>query len=201
MPMPSIDFWFDLGSPYSYLAAFRIERVAREAGVAIRWRPFLLGAIFKARGLTDTPFALYPARGQYMAHDVARQGAMLGLAFHLPEPFPQISTLAARIALIGFDRGWGEAFCRAVFTAEFADRKPIDDPDIMAGILRALGLDADEILDASLTAANKLRLREATDEALRLGIFGAPSFVTEDHEIFWGNDRLEQALHWAKHHA
>src|SRR5215207_5817040 len=128
---PHLEFWYEFASTYSYLAAMRIEAMAEQAGVALVWRPFLLGPIFAAQGWASSPFNLYPAKGRYMWRDMEREAAALGLPFNKPDPFPQNGLIAARVALYGADHPWG------------------------------------------------------------------PTFFSEDGEMFWGNDRLEQALAWA----
>ena len=193
----TIDFWFDFASTYSYPTALRIGALAQAAGVNVRFRPFLLGPIFKAQGWTTSPFNLYPAKGRHMWRDLERLCADLSLPFRPPEPFPQHSLLAARVALVGQDHGWGDDFCRAVFRAEFAEGRVIDDTEVMADLLMELGVEPAPVLAAAQSDAIKMKLRSETDEARRLGIFGAPTFVTSDGELFWGNDRLEQALRWA----
>jgi len=198
MPLPVLDFWFDFASTYSYLAAMRIEPLAQKAEVRVRLRPFLLGPIFKAHGWTTSPFNLYPAKGRHMWRDLERSCAELQLAFRRPDPFPQNSLLAARVALVGLDQAWGEAFCRAMFRAQFADGRRIGDAATVGDILTELKLDPEGALAAAQSDATKTRLRAQTDEAQRLGVFGAPSFTTADGELFWGNDRLEPALRWAK---
>lgn len=194
----TVDFWFDFASTYSYLAAMRIAPLAREAGVAVRFRPFLLGPLFKAQGWDTSPFNLFPAKGRNMWRDVERQCADLDLALRRPEPFPQNSLLAARVALVGLDAAWGEEFCRAVFAAEFGAGRRIDDAAVLGDLLGGLHVEPAAALAAAQTEQNKARLRAQTEEAQRLGIFGAPSFVTMDGELFWGNDRLERALAWAQ---
>jgi len=106
--------------------------------------------------------------------------------------------LAARVALIGFAEGWGEDFSRAVYRGEFGDGKNIGDTAVIAAILQTLARDPQAVLERATSAENKSRLRSETEEAQRLGIFGAPSFVTSDGELFWGNDRLEAAIAWAQ---
>ena len=107
---PVLDFWFDFASTYSYPAAVRIGPLAAEAGVEVRFRPFLLGPIFKAQGWDTSPFNLYPAKGRNMWRDLERLCEDTGLPFRRPEPFPQNSLLAARVALAGMGEDWGEAF-------------------------------------------------------------------------------------------
>jgi 2-hydroxychromene-2-carboxylate isomerase len=196
--MISLDFWFDLASTYSYPAMMRIGPLATAAGVTIRYRPLMLGPIFKAQGWDTSPFNVYDAKGRYMWRDLARLCADLALPFRQPDPFPQSSLLAARVALVGLNNSWGEAFCRAVFHAEFAEGRRIDDMAVIRDILTGCTPDPAAVLDAALADDNKQRLRQQTDEAQRLGIFGAPTFTTVDGELFWGNDRLERALQWAR---
>ena len=194
--MPTLDFWLEYASTYSYLAAARIGPLAREAGVTVRWRPFLLGPIFQAHGWNSSPFNIYPAKGRYMWRDMERLCASLDLPLTRPARFPQNSILAARVALIGFAEGWGEDFSHAVYSAEFAESRDIGETGTITEILGTLGRDAGHVLEQAQAAENKARLRGQTEEAQRLGIFGAPSFTTADGELFWGNDRLETALAW-----
>ncbi len=194
----TLDFWFEFASTYSYPAALRIATLAQTKALTVRWRPFLLGPIFKAQGWDNSPFNLYPRKGRYMWRDLARVCAALGLPFQQPAAFPQNSVLAARVALIALAENWGEDYCRAVYRAEFAEGRNIGCPDVVGDILSALGENAPAVLQRAQTDANKDALRIQTEEAQRLGIFGAPSFVTADGELFWGNDRLEAALEWAK---
>jgi 2-hydroxychromene-2-carboxylate isomerase len=203
MAVPTLDFWFEFGSTYSYPAAMRIGALAAEAGVEVRLRPFLLGPIFQAQGWNTSPFNLYPAKGRHMWRDLERICAELSLPFRRPELFPQSGLLAARVVLVGLDHrsgkaDWAEDFCRAVYRAEFAEGRRIDQPETIREILSELKVDPEKTLAAAQTSEIKDRLRAQTTEAQRLGIFGAPTFLTPDGEMFWGNDRLESAIAWAK---
>jgi 2-hydroxychromene-2-carboxylate isomerase len=194
--MPKVDFWFEFASTYSYPAAMRIGALAKARGVEIRWRPFLLGPIFASRGMLDSPFNLNAAKGRYMWSDLSRICARLGLALHRPDPFPQNSLLASRVALALDPDRRGE-FARAVYAAEFADGASIGERTTIAEILKAMGLPVDDMLARATSEAIKDALKRETAQAERLGIFGAPNLVTEDDELFWGNDRLEEGLDWA----
>jgi 2-hydroxychromene-2-carboxylate isomerase len=198
MSPPTIDFWFDFASTYSYPAAMRIRPLADEAGVAVRFRPFLLGPIFKAQGWTTSPFNLFPAKGQNMWRDLERICTDAGLPFRRPSPFPQNSVLAARVALVGLNEGWGEQFCLDVFRAEFGQGRSIDDASVLADVLSHLNVAPETSLAAATSDDNKLKLRAQTEQAQQLGVFGAPTFTTADGELFWGNDRLGRALLWAR---
>jgi 2-hydroxychromene-2-carboxylate isomerase len=199
MSTPRLDFWLEFGSSYSYPAAMRIGALAEAEGVAVRWRPFALGAILKAQGWpADSPFNWQPAKGRYMWRDVERVCTGYGLPFRRPEPFPQVSILAARVALVGLGEGWGEDLARAVYRAEFAEGRQIGEAAVIGELVASLGIAWEPVLARAQSDEIKAALRAETDEAQRLGIFGAPSFVTADGELFWGNDRLEAALAWAK---
>jgi 2-hydroxychromene-2-carboxylate isomerase len=197
MARPVLDFWFDFASTYSYPSAMRMRPLADAAGVDVRFRPFLLGPIFKAQGWETSPFNLYPAKGRNMWRDLERLCADLSLPFVRPDPFPQNSLLAARVAL-AVPATKREDFSSAIFRMEFAEGRRIDQPDTIGTILTGLDTDPAALLAAAQTDAIKDKLRSETAEAQRLGVFGAPTFITADGELFWGNDRLERALAWAK---
>lgn len=192
-----VEFWFEFASTYSYPAAMRVERLAKEAGVDLVWRPFLLGPIFGAQGWNDSPFNIYPAKGKYMWRDMARICEAQGLVLKEPVRFPQNGLKAARIAMLAADEGWAGDFVRGVYQANFARQKDISDEAVLTELLHALGKDAADVMTRSNDPANKDRLKIQTQTAIENGIFGAPSFTVGD-ELFWGNDRLEQALGWAK---
>ena len=195
--MPEIDFFYEFASTYSYIAAMRIAPLAQAAGVAVRWRPFLLGPIFKAQGWDTSPFNLYPAKGRYMVRDCEREAAANGLTFRLPEPFPQNTLLAARVAIAGLEEGWGEEFSRKVYRAQFAECRQVGDRNVIGEIVDALGQNGAAALVRAGSDDIKQKLRRNTAEAQQHGIFGAPSFIARG-ELFWGNDRLEQALRAAR---
>jgi 2-hydroxychromene-2-carboxylate isomerase len=195
--MPKVQFWYEFASTYSYLAAMRIEALAKAAGVAVEWKPFLLGPIFRAQGWENSPFNLYPVKGRYMLRDLARICAERGLPpFRLPEPFPQNSLYAARLALIGAEEGWGPDFARALFQRQFGEGAVLANKAVLEDALRAAGQDAGPQMQRAETQEIKERLKAQTAEAQALGIFGAPTLITQDGELFWGDDRLEQALAW-----
>lgn len=197
MPKPRFEFWYDFASTYSWLSAIRIEALARDVDCDISWRPFLLGPIFKAQGWTTSPFNLYPAKGCYMVRDIARIADTRGLVFVMPDPFPANSLAAARFAIaVGNDR-IGE-FTRRVYEVQFETGADISQRATFEPILHAMSLDVTAMIAASETTAVKDALRNNTAEAQSLGIFGAPTFVTADGELFWGDDRLEQACAWAR---
>jgi len=195
--MAALEFWYEFGSTYSYPAAMRVESLAEEAGVGLRWRPFLLGPIFKEYGWNDSPFNIYEAKGRYMWRDLTRICEGEGLSLKLPPVhFPQNGLKAARLALVGEGEGWTPPFTRAVFMANYAEQRDISDDETLRAILAKLGVDAEAALAEANALPIKDRLKQQTAEAARRGMFGAPSFTIGD-ELFWGNDRLEAALEWA----
>ena len=195
-----MEFWFEFASTYSYPAAMRVERLAKAAGVTLRWRPFLLGPIFFSQGWNDSPFNLYPVKGRYMWRDLERICAREALPLTLPPArFPQNGLKAARIALAGEGAPWLPDFVRGVYSANFAEQKDITDDAVLAEVLTRAGADPAAAIAAANTPQNKDRLKTQTEEAIARGVFGAPSF-TVGGELFWGNDRLEDAIAWAAQH-
>ena len=198
--MASVGFWFDFASTYSYLAAMRVEAQAKSSGVQVAWEPFLLGPIFARQGWTDSPFNLFPAKGLNMWRDLERQCEKYGYPLQRPDVFPQNGLIAARLALLGRDFGWTGEFTRAVFHAQFGQGKDISGPDVLSGILTELGLAAEALLAETRIPIMKEALKDQGREADRIGLYGAPSFVTSDGELFWGNDRMEDAFDWELRH-
>ncbi|MEX3759420.1 2-hydroxychromene-2-carboxylate isomerase [Paraburkholderia phenoliruptrix] len=192
-PARDIEFWFDFGSNYSYLSVMRIEAEAAARGVRILWRPFLLGPIFRALGFDNSPFVLQKEKGAYVWKDMERQCRKYGIALTRPSVFPRAALLAMRVALLGAEREWIAAFCREIMQQNFVHDRDIGSVEVVSEALVRLGLPAQQIVEEAQSDANKLRLREQTEAAAAKGIFGAPTFFAGD-EMFWGNDRLEDAL-------
>ena len=191
-----LEFWFEFASTYSYPAAMLVEQACQDAGVPLVWRSFLLGPVFAAQGMTDSPFNLFPVKGAYMWRDVERICADAELPFQKPSGFPRGSLLAARIAAVHGQAPWIGTFIRAVYTANFADDRNIAEDAVIADLLAEIGQDPDMILATTLTPKGKATLRAATEEAQARGIFGAPTMMVGD-ELFWGHPRLDQAIAWA----
>jgi 2-hydroxychromene-2-carboxylate isomerase len=191
----ALEFWFEFASTYSHVAAQRIEAAARAAGVTVIWKPFLLGPIFRRQGWNDSPFNIYPAKGVYMWKDMERQCARHGIAFRKPSAFPRPSLLATRIALTLESSPQRVAeFSRRVYLANFRDDVDTTSDDIVRGVLKSCGWPDDaEVLAQAVSAETKEKLRRRSDEAIERGIFGAPTFLI-GNELYWGNDRLEDAL-------
>ena len=193
---PPIECWFEFGSNYSYLSAMRIEEMARAAGVPLQWRPFLLGPVFRELGWSSSPFVLQPAKGRYMWRDMERQARKYGLDWRRPSAFPRAAVLPMRVATLGARETWIGEFIRRVMRQNWAEDREIDDPAAVLDALQGLVPDPAAVIAAALTPDNKQRLRAATELASARGIFGAPTFFVGD-EMFWGNDRLEDAIAWS----
>ena len=191
------EFWFEFASTYSYPAAMRIEPLARGAGVTLVWRPFLLGPIFAGQGWRDSPFNIYPAKGRYMWRDLDRICERLGIPLRRPSQFPRNGLLPARVATAAAAAPWLPDFVRGVYHANFADDRDIAQRDVVSAVLTTLGIDAEPWLEQAASEAVKGQLRASTDEAMAVGIFGAPTMRVGD-ELFWGNDRVEEAIAWAR---
>ncbi|MEH6409493.1 MAG: 2-hydroxychromene-2-carboxylate isomerase [Hyphomonas sp.] len=194
--MGVIEFWFEFASTYSYPAAMRIEALASKAGHTVEWTPFLLGPLFHSQqGLTDSPFNAVPVKGRYMWRDLARVCANEGLPLQTPAAFPQNGLLAARCTL-ALAKEARAAFVKAVYTENFARGELISEPDVIARCLESAGQDSGAVLARSRSAEIKAELKANTEEAIRRGVFGSPTFFAGDGEMFWGNDRLEDAIAW-----
>jgi len=191
----ALEFWFEFASTYSYPAALRIEALARDNGVPVLWKPFLLGPILQQQGWNDSPFNLYPAKGRYMWRDIERTCAALGIAFKRPTQFPRNGLIAARVACRYAAAPWLPEFVRSVYRANFAEDRDIADPALLEARLDALGQPGAELLREAQSPESKAMLRAQTEHAAALGIFGAPTFMVRG-EMFWGNDRLAAALEW-----
>lgn len=197
MPTP-IEFYFDFTSPYSYLLSEQIEAVATKYGRSVRYRPTLLGAVFKTTG--GAPLTELPLKGDYSRRDFERSARFAGITFAMPQPFP-VSTVNAARALLWL-QGSGSAksvsFVHTVFRAYFAQGRNISEPAVLAEIADELGIDPQAMAAATQDPAIKDKLKAAVDESIQRGVFGAP-FVFVDGEPFWGNDRLPQIERWLQY--
>jgi 2-hydroxychromene-2-carboxylate isomerase len=198
MAQPTLEFWFEFASTYSYLAVHRIEALCERAGVELVWRPFLLGPIFKQQGWDTSPFNIYAAKGAYMWRDMQRLCEQYQIPFRRPSQFPRHGLTAARVALAAAQESWCARFIRSVFDANFADDLDIANADCVVLLLEQAGCDRPEaIMERANSATTKELLRQQTQAAIASGIFGAPSFVV-DGELFWGHDRMHEAIAWCR---
>lgn len=184
----TLEFFFDYASPYSYLASEQVEALAKRTGADIRWRPFLLGAVFKATG--NVPPITTPNKAIYLGKDLVDWAIHLGLPpFQMPSSFPINSLKADRLGIVAAEQGRIAQFSHAAFRAAFVQGKDLNEPEVLAELARAAGLDAEKALARAEAQEIKDALRRNTDEAIARGAFGAPTFFVGD-EMFFGNDRL-----------
>jgi 2-hydroxychromene-2-carboxylate isomerase len=193
---PEIQFWFEFGSNYSYLSVMRIEDLAQKRGVRIVWQPFLLGPIFQSFGWTSSPFVLQKEKGEYVWKDMARQCRKYGIPWKMPSQFPRLGVLPLRVVLLAAEKQWVGRFAREVMLLNFSLDRDINARGEIAAILARLGEPADELIEQAQSDEVKQRLRHQTETAKAKKVFGAPTFFVRG-EMFWGNDRLEDALDFA----
>lgn len=191
-----IEIWFDFASNYSYLSTMRIEELARARGVAVEWRPFLLGPVFQSLGMDTSPFVTQKVKGAYVWTDMERQCRKYGLGWTRPTSFPRRSILPARIATLADGQPWQAEFIRGVMQLNFIENHDIEDHAALSRILESLGQEGRAAIAAAESDGIKHGLRARTEEAQRRGVFGAPTFFV-GNEMFWGNDRLDDALELA----
>ncbi len=191
---PPIELFYDFVCPYAYLAWTQVERIAREAQTEVILKPMLLGGVFRAIGAPDAP-AMSEAKARLNELDLQRWSKRLGKPLVRPKDHPRRTVLALRAALGSEDLARAT---RALFEAYWAEGLDLEDPEVVAGALGRAGLDGRKALERAATSEVKDELRARTEEAVRLGVFGAPTCVVRTAtgpELFWGQDRLDFVHH------
>jgi 2-hydroxychromene-2-carboxylate isomerase len=192
-----IDFWFTMGSTYSYLSVMRLAALENSSGIKFRWRPFHLLVILQE--MKHVRFADKPTKSAYMWRDIERRAAMHGIPVSLPAPYPVKQSIVANlIATVGMRQGWGADFVRAAYRRWLQLGQETGSEPNLSGSLRDIGLQPQPILDLVNTAEARAALTKETEVAKYLGIFGSPTFVV-GRELFWGDDRLEDAISWYRY--
>jgi 2-hydroxychromene-2-carboxylate isomerase len=192
--MKTIDFFYFFGSVYAYLSVMRIRPLADAAGIAVRWRPFNVRTVMKENNVALSAEAL---KVPYMWRDIERRAATHGLTFVPPPVWPTDPELLHNlVGALAASEGWGEAFTVASFRAWIVDRMALGDRSTLERVLGGLGKDIDATIGEARSPRVAQILESETDAARSFGIFGSPSFVV-DGEMFWGDDRLEEAMAWA----
>ncbi len=191
-----IDFWVSIGSTYSYLSIMRLEAVERQSGVTFRWRPFDVRAIMVE--MDNIPFSTKPIKARYMWRDIERRAKLYGLPWSGIPPYPiKHLAFANRVALVGVRKGWCAQFVKAAYKGWFSDGlDPSTEPRLTTA-LKEIGQHPDEVLAFAASDEMKAALQSQTDAARALEIFGSPTFVI-GKEIFWGDDRLDDAIQWLR---
>jgi 2-hydroxychromene-2-carboxylate isomerase len=194
-PARQIDFWFSMGSTYTYLTAMRLPEIEKATAIPFRWRPFNLLGILQE--MKHVPFADKPAKAAYMWRDIERRAAMYGIPIRLPTPYPVRDSLRAnQVAVLGMREGWGVDYVRAAYRRWFQLGQENGSEPNLSGSLAEIGQDPARVLAAVSGGSEAARLLDAETTAARgLGIFGSPTFAIE-RELFWGDDRLDDAITW-----
>jgi 2-hydroxychromene-2-carboxylate isomerase len=194
----TIDFYFFIGSTYSYLSVARAEREAAKAGVSLRWTPFSVRTLMREQD--NSPFAGKPVKLQYMWRDLERRAQRFGIPFATAPDYPiDADQLANRVATLASIEGWCEQFTQAAYESWFLHNRDPGVTDHLRAILQQLGQNADRCLDQAASDVVSSLYQSRTDRARELGIFGSPTIVV-GNEIFWGDDRLEDAFDWSVEH-
>ena len=189
-----IDFWFTLGSTYSFLSVMRLAEVEQSTGIAFHWRPFHLLVILQE--MKHVPFADKPAKSAYMWRDIERRATMHGLSVRVPAPYPAKQSVTANlIATVGMREGWGKDFVRAAYVRWFRLGQETGSEPNVSESLRDVGQDPARVLALAGSEDAKAALAAETDAARQIDIFGAPTFAV-GRELFWGDDRLDDAISW-----
>lgn len=184
----TLEFFFDFGSPTSYLAWTQLPQIAAAAGAQIIWRPMLLGGVFKATG-NQSPVTI-PAKGRYMLQDLARFARRYGVPLTFNPHFP-INTLTLMRGAIGYlDTERFQPYVQAIFEALWVQRKNLGQPEVLGAVLSAAGFDPAEFERLVNDETVKQRLKASTEEAIERGVFGAPSFFV-GNQLYFGQDRLD----------
>ena len=195
--MKNIDFYFSIGSTYTYLTVTRILDVEKKHQIKFNWKPFSVRAIMKE--MNNIPFPKDKInKVNYMWRDIERRAEGYGFFAKTPVPYPLSEfDLANQIAILGLDKGWGTDYIRLTYKKWFQEGKePAIDPSI-SEICKELGLNKDEIISEAKSEIFEKKYISNTDSARKKKVFGSPSFIVEN-EIFWGDDRMEDAINWAK---
>ncbi|PWE47585.1 2-hydroxychromene-2-carboxylate isomerase [Pseudomonas prosekii] len=186
----TVEFFFDLGSPATYLAYTQLPKICAQTGSQLVYKPMLLGGVFKATGNASP--AMIPAKGRYMFKDLDRYAQRYDVPLKFNPHFP-INTLMLMRAVTGMQVRHPErfqAFIDCLFSALWVEGRNLDDPATVAAVLTENGFDPNAVLALTADEHIKTVLKETTEQAVQRGVFGAPSMFIGD-ELFFGQDRLD----------
>jgi 2-hydroxychromene-2-carboxylate isomerase len=194
--MSSIDFWFSIGSTYSYLTVMRLPGIEDDTEIAFDWRPFSVRAIMIE--MDNIPFAKKPIKAQYMWRDIERRAEKYGIEATIPAPYPlEQFDLANRVAIVGRKEGWCRDYVVATYRRWFEKGQPAGSDPNLSESLAEIGQRPERVIEEAGSPEIETEYLEATSEAQSLGIFGSPTFVVRG-ELFWGDDRLDDAISWCQ---
>jgi len=193
---PTIEFFYFLGSTYTYLSVTRAQALAEDEGVELRWRPFSVRTLMREQN--NIPFADKPVKLRYMWRDLERRAARFGVPFNGAPPYPiDADELANRVATLAASEGWCRSFTQAAYRTWFLEKRDPGVPGTLRGILQSIDRDPERSLALASGDETRAHYDAATARARELGIFGSPTFVVGT-ELFWGDDRLEDAIAWSQ---
>ena len=194
--MHEIDFWFSIGSTYTYLSVNRITEVAKKENLLINWTPFSVRKIMM--DMDNIPFTppSKKIKSDYMWRDIERRSKFYGFKAKVPAPYPlKEFDLANQIAVLGMNEGWGIDYVISTYQRWFHQGKePATEPNL-SEILNELNLNKDEVRKNANSKDIKNQYMQNTENAFKLGVFGSPTFIYKG-EVFWGDDRLEDCIKW-----
>ena len=195
--MKPIDFWYSIGSTYTYLTVMRLQDYARENGVSFRWRPFNVRSLMIEQ--KNIPFTGKPEKTSYMWRDIERRAAKYSLPVSVPAPYPlEELALANQVALLGHREGWGQEYTIESYRLWFVEGQPAGSEPNISEALRRAGQEPARALENARSPEIIQALVAETGICRDAGVFGAPSFVV-DREVFWGDDSLDDAVSWRKY--
>ena len=196
--MNEVNFWFSIGSTYTYLAVNRLQELAIKENIKFNWHPFSVRKIMM--DMDNIPFTppSKKIKSDYMWRDIERRAKFYGFEAKVPAPYPlKEFDLANQIAVLGMNEGWGVDYVVKTYQRWFQQGKePATEPNLTE-ILQELNLDHQEIIQKANDNKIKDQYLKNTESAYEKGVFGSPSFIFED-EVFWGDDRLEDCIKWIR---
>lgn len=194
--MTPIDFCYSIGSTYTYLTVTRLGDFAKREGISFRWRPFDVRAIMLEQN--NIPFTKKPVKSAYMWRDIERRADLYDLPIRVPAPYPlENLAFANQVGLLGMKEGWGEAYTVETYRIWFQDGLPAGSEPNLSEALRRIGEDPARVIEMASNPEIAAALAEETEAIKQAGVFGSPSFIV-DGEVFWGDDRLDDAVHWSR---
>lgn len=195
--MQTIDFWYSIGSTYTYLTVMRLSAYAADCGVEFNWRPFDVRTIMMEQN--NIPFRDKPKKAAYMWRDIERRAGMYGLKADLPAPYPlEDLVFANQVAVLGKREGWCEQYTVETYRRWFESGDLAGSDPNVSETLKSIGQDPDAIKQRAGSPDIADALVKDTITARDLGVFGSPTFAVGG-ELFWGDDRLDDAVAWCRH--
>ena len=194
--MRKIEFWYSIGSTYTYLSTQRLEEIETENEVVFEWCPFSVRS--RMIEMENVPFMAEKKRDKidYMWRDVQRRANFYGFDAKVPAPYPlKEFDLANKVAILGKDQGWIKEYTILTYKKWFLEHlEPGSEPNL-SSTLKEIGLDSDNVIKQAQTDEIEQKYLKNTEMAKNKGIFGSPTFIVEN-EVFWGDDRCEDAIKW-----